>query len=145
METPGARPTPGQARDALAQLADDEAAVRYPSIPRWFFLVMAFIVAGLFLARLLTSSSAHGATIGLAVAALVLGSRYWLNRPGVAWTSIKVRDLLPFVGSVLGAFAVCWAVEATTGAAWVWVLGALAGAVLVVVTGRRYRREFGGA
>jgi hypothetical protein len=136
-------PTPEDARRTLRQLAEDETAVRYPPIPRWFFLAMAAAVAALYLVQLLPPSDTSKATFAIAVVTTVLGSRYWLNRDGVAWVSPKLRDMVPFLTAVLGAFAVCWVVEATTGAWWVWIAGAVVAAGVVLRTGHQYVQEFG--
>jgi len=104
---------------------------------------MAALVAALYLARLMPPSDAGNATFAVAVAAAVLGSRYWLNRDGVSWVSPKLGDMVPFLAAVLGTFALCWIVSATTGAWWAWIVGAAVAAGVVLHTGRRYRREFG--
>jgi hypothetical protein len=146
METgSGHSPTPREAAETLRQLDHDARAVRYPPIPLWFFVVMAGLVGGLFLARLLPASDAHRATLALGVVALVLGSRYWLNRPGVSWTSLKLTDMVPFLLAIYGTFALCWIVATATGAVAVWVAGALVGGGVVLHTGLRYRREYGDA
>jgi len=146
METGAGDPTtPHDAAETLRQLDRDASAVRYPPIPLWFFIVMAGLVGGLFLARMLPSPGAHQATLALGVVALVLGSRYWLNRPGVSWTSLKLSDMVPFLVAVYGAFGLSWVIVATTGAAWIWLVGALVGAGVVLRTGLLYRREYGDA
>jgi hypothetical protein len=145
MET-GSGPTPSRAeaaREALSQLGQDEDAVRYPPLPRWFFRAMAAIVAGLALARLLPPPQAHLATIGLCVVSLVLASRYWLNRDGVSWASARFSDMAPFLAGFLGTFVLCWVISATTAAWWIWAVGAVVLAGMVLRTGRTYRREFG--
>jgi hypothetical protein len=144
METgPVESPSPQEARAALRQVAADENAVRYPPIPRWFFVVMAAVVAALYLAQLLPPADASRATFAVAVVAVVVGSRYWFNRQGVSWVSPRLADMLPFLTAVLGTFALCWAVDATTGAWWCWIAGAVVGGAVVLVTGHRYVREFG--
>ncbi|MEN0130857.1 MAG: hypothetical protein AAGC49_15580 [Brevundimonas sp.] len=144
METgPDLPPSPDEAQRMLDQLARDERAVRYPPLPRWFFPVMATVVAGLALAQLLPSSDAHRATLALGVIALVVASRYWLNREGVSWASARFADTLTFLAGILGTFAVCWVVSSTTGAWWIWIVGALVAGGVVLRTGRTYRREFG--
>ena len=146
METGAGDPTtPQDAAETLRQLDRDASAVRYPPIPLWFFIVMAGLVGGLFLARMLPSPDAHQATLALGVVALVLGSRYWLNRPGVSWTSLKLSDMVPFLVAVYGAFGLCSIIAATTGAAWVWFVGALVGGGVVLRTGLLYRQEYGDA
>ncbi len=145
METEGGHlPSPDEARRTLDELGEDESAVRYPPLPQWFFLVMAALVAGLALAQLLDSSDARMATFALAVVALVLASRYWLNRDGVSWASVSVTDMLPFLVGILGTFALCAVIAAATGASWVWIVGAVVAGGIVIRTGRTYRREFGG-
>jgi hypothetical protein len=136
-------PTAREAREVLQQLGEDEDAVRYPPIPMWFFVVQAGAVAGILLAQLLGPSDAHQATVGVAVASIVLGSRYWLNRDGVSWVSVKLTDMAPFLAAVLGICAACWTFAATTGSRWVWIVGAIAAGAVVLHTGHRYRREFG--
>ena len=127
----------------LHQLGQDESAVRYPPLPRWFFLVMAAVVAGFALAQLLESSDTHKATFALGVIALVLGSRYWLNRDGVSWASARFADMIPFLLGILGTYALSAVIAATTGAWWIWIVGAAVAAGIVIRTGRSYRREFG--
>lgn len=144
----GGAPTPQQARELLRQLADDEDAVRYPPIPAWFFVVQAGAIAGLHLVRLLPESGAGRAaqlvaSLAIALAAGGLGQRYWLNRDGVSWAGARPRDLLPFLALLLGSFATCWAVAEVADAPWVWIVGAAFSAAVVLVTGARYRREFG--
>lgn len=104
---------------------------------------MAAAVAGLYLARMLPPSQASAVSLAVTVAAIVLGSRYWLNRDGVSWVSVKFGDLLPFMAVIAGTFGLCWAVSALTDARWIWIAGAVAAVVLVLRTGHVYRREFG--
>ena len=141
METP----SPHDARAQLAQVAADEAAVRYPPLPRWFFVTQAALAAGVLLAQLLPPSDARSATFGSAVAALVLGGRYWLFRDRVSGVWPSVRDMLPFLAAVVGAVLVCLVVAETTGAQWVWAVGAAVVAGTVLITGRAYRRTYGDA
>ncbi|WP_164704496.1 hypothetical protein [Blastococcus litoris] len=148
MATQDGAPTPHEAQEMLRQLAGDEEAVRYPPIPAWFFAVQAGAVAALHLIRLLPSSDAGRtaqlvAILAIALAAGGLGSRYWLNRDGVGWVSMKLTDMVPFLAAILGSFAVCWAVAEATGARWVWIVGAVFSAAVVFVTGARYRRTYG--
>lgn len=137
----------GQSRDeikeTLHQLGKDENAVRYPALPSWFFLVMAAIVVGLALARLLEPSETSKATFALGVVALVLSSRYWLNRDGVSWVSVSFVDMLPFLVGILGTFALSAVIAATTSAWWIWIVGAVVAGGIVIRTGHAYRQEFG--
>ena len=145
METEAGRlPSPDEAKRTLREIDQAEGAVRYPPLPRWFFLVMAALVAGLALAQLLEPSDSSKATLALAVVALVLASRYWLNRDGVSWASVGFTDMVPFLLGILGTFAVSGVIAATTGASWAWVVGAVLAGAIVIRTGRTYRREFGG-
>ncbi|MFW3170033.1 hypothetical protein [Geodermatophilus sp. CPCC 206100] len=141
METP----SPRDARSMLEQASADEAAVRYPPLPRWFFLAQAALAAGLLLARLLPPSDARHATFAVAVAAIVLGGRYWLFRDRVRGVSPSLRDMLPFLAAVLGTVLTCLVVVETTGAEWVWVVGAVVVAGIVLGTGRTYREAYGDA
>lgn len=144
METESYRsPSPRQARETLRQLAEDESAVRYPPIPRWFFVAMAAAVAGLHLVRLLPPSDASKASFALSIVAIVLGSRYWLNRDGVSWAAVKFADLAPFMAVILGTFGLCWVVSALTGAGWIWIVGAVGAAGIVLRTGHVYRQAYG--
>lgn len=127
----------------LNQLSRDEDTVRYPPLPQWFFVTMAAIVAGLALAQLLTPSDEKKATVGLGIAAVALGSRYWLHRDGVSWVSPKLSDMGPFLLAILGSFAVSAVIDATTGAWWIWIVAAAAAGIVVLRTGATYRREFG--
>jgi hypothetical protein len=145
METEsGMPPSRDEAKQTLHQLGHDESAVRYPPLPRWFFLAMAALVAGFALAQLAAPADAHKATVALGVVALVLGSRYWLNRDGVSWASARFADTVPFLLGILGAFALSWIISATTGASWIWIVGAVVAGGIVLRTGHSYRREFGG-
>jgi hypothetical protein len=144
----GGRPTPDEARETLRQLHDDAEAVRYPPIPAWFFAAQAAAIAGLHLVRLLPDSGSNRyvqliGILAIALAAGGLGQRYWLNRDGVSWATASPRDLLPFLALLLGSFAACWAISGTTGAEWVWIVGAVFSAAVVLVTGARYRRQYG--
>lgn len=146
METGSGPPTPEQARALLARLAEDESAVRYPPLPRWFFLAMSAIVAALCLVRLLPSEAAAAVlSVALSAVAGLIASRYWLRRDGVCWASMRWRDMAGFLVAVVGTFAVCALVAGTTGAEWVWALGAAVAAAVVLGTGRSYRKEYGDA
>ncbi|TYP89148.1 hypothetical protein BD833_103305 [Blastococcus xanthinilyticus] len=127
----------------LAQLARDEDAVRYPPIPRWFYVVQASAVAGISLAQLLPDAAGSALVLGLAVVMGLLGHRYWLNRDGVSWASAKFSDMAGFLALLLGALAVGWLVDETTDAWWIWIVTAVFTAGVVLVTGYRYGREFG--
>lgn len=137
-------PSADEARETLQQLGQDENTVRYPPLPPWFFLAGAAIVAGLHLARLLPSSAASKLTPALGAVAILLASRHWLRRDGVSWTSAKLADMVPFLVAVLGPFVLCLVISSTTGAWWVWILGAAVAAGIVVRTGHTYRQAFGG-
>ena len=136
-------PSPDEAKQTLRQLGEDESAVRYPPLPQWFFPAMAALVAGLALAQMMEPSESHQATLGLGVVTLVLASRYWLNRDGVSWASARFADALPFLLGILGTFGFSWVFSATTGAWWIWIVGAVLAAGIVLHTGRRYRRVSG--
>lgn len=133
------------ARETLRQLAADEDAVRYPPLPGWFFAAMAALVAGVNLAHLLPKSDSPKALLALSLVAVVLGCRYWLNRDGVSWVSPKLRDMVPFLAGLLGTMAVCWAIAEYADATWIWMVGAVICAAIVLRTGQTYRREFGSA
>ncbi|NEK86253.1 hypothetical protein GCU60_10845 [Blastococcus saxobsidens] len=141
METP----SPEEARAALDQLSADESAVRYPPLPRWFFLAQAALVAGICLAQLLPRSDARNAMFGAAVVAVVLGGRYWFHRPQVAWVAPSARDMFPFLAALLAVAVACLVVDATTGAEWIWIAGAVVAAGIVLFTGHAYRRAHGDA
>jgi hypothetical protein len=144
METGSSKqPSRDEAEQTLRQLGQDEGAVRYPPLPRWFFPVMAALVAGLALAQLMEPSESHRVTLALGVATLVTASRYWMNREGVSWASARFVDSVPFLLGILGAFALSWVVSATTGAWWIWIVGAVVAAGIVLRTGLAYRREHG--
>jgi hypothetical protein len=146
METgPGRRPTPREARETLQQLSADTAAVRYPPLPRWFFAAQAALVAGICLAQLLPASDARKVMYAAAVAAIVLGGRYWLYRDGVSGVSPSLRDMGVFLVGVLGTVLACLVVAETTGAWWVWIVGAAVVAGIVLRTGHTYRKTYGDA
>jgi hypothetical protein len=138
-------PSPEDARRTLEQLTGDQTAVRYPPLPRWFFPVQAALVAGISLAQLLPSAARSAVMVGCALGAVLLGARYWLNREGVSWVSLSVRDMAPFLLGVYGTLGACWVLAATTGARWTWVLGAVVTAAIVLRTGQTYRKAFGDA
>ncbi|SOD94132.1 hypothetical protein [Blastococcus haudaquaticus] len=141
METP----SPQDARATLDQLSADEDAVRYPPLPRWFFAAQAVLTACLCLAQLLPRSDARNAMFALAVAAVVLGARYWLFRDQVSGVWPSLRDTLPFLAGILGTAVACLVIEETTGAWWCWIIGAVVVAGIVLGTGRRYRKTYGDA
>ncbi|MGY1849809.1 hypothetical protein [Blastococcus sp. SYSU DS1021] len=144
METPSGRsPSPEEARETLAQLARDQDAVRYPPIPRWFFVVMAAVVAGVALAQLLPPKTAAFAVLPLVVISGLLAHRYWFNPEGVSGASVQPADMVGYLAVVLGTFVACWLVEALTDAWWIWFPGAAVVAGAVLVTGYRYGREYG--
>lgn len=144
METEsGKQPSRDEAAQTLHQLGQDESAVRYPPLPRWFYPAMAALVAGLALAQLMEPPDSHQATLALGVVTLVLASRYWMNRDGVSWASARFTDSLPFLLGILSTFALSWVISATTTAWWVWIVGAVVAGGIVLRTGRTYRREFG--
>lgn len=142
METgSGRQPSRDQAEQTLHQLDQDESAVRYPRLPRWFFPAMAGLVAGLALAQLMEPAESHQTTLALGVITLVLASRYWMNRDGVSWASAQFTDSVPFLLGILGTFALSWVVSATTGAWWIWIVAAVMAGGIVLRTGNNYRRE----
>jgi hypothetical protein len=138
-------PSPREARETLRQLSEDEHAVRYPPLPRWFFLAQAALAAGVCLAQLLPPSDARNATFAAAVAAIVLGGRYWLYRDQVSGVWPSFGDMLPFLAAVLGTVLVCLVVAETTDAWWAWIIGAVVVAGVVLGTGRSYRKAYGDA
>jgi hypothetical protein len=145
METgPDRIPSAQEARETLQQLSGDESAVRYPSLPWWFFIGQAALVAGLCLAQLLPPSDSPKATFAMAAAAIVMGVTQWLNRDGVSWVSVRFRDMVPFMAAVGGTIVLCLAVAETTGAWWIWIAGAVVGAGIVLRHGYVYRQVFGG-
>jgi hypothetical protein len=135
------QPSRDEAEQTLHQLGQDESAVRYPPVPRWFFSTMAALVAALALAQLMEPAESHGATLALGVITFVLASRYWMNRDGVSWASARFTDSVPFLLGILGTFALSWAVSATTGAWWIWIVAAVVAGGIVLRTGQHYRRE----
>jgi hypothetical protein len=142
METgSGRQPSRDQAEQTLHQLGQDESAVRYPPLPRWFFPTMAVLVAGLALAQLMEPAESHQATLALGVITLVLGSRYWMNRGGVSWASARFTDSVLFLLGILGTFALSWVVSAISAAWWVWIVAAVVAGGIVLRTGHNYRRE----
>lgn len=142
METGSGKPqSRNEAEQTLHQLGRDENAVRYPPLPRWFFPVMAVLVAGLALAQLMEPPEAHRVTLALGVIVLVIASRYWLNRDGISWASARFADSLPFLLGTLGTFALSWVISATTAAWWIWIVGAVVAGGIVIRTGHAYRRE----
>lgn len=144
METGSSKqPSRHEAEQTLRQLGQDESDVRYPPLPRWFFPTMAALVAGLALAQLMEPSESHQVALPLGVVTLVIASRYWMNREGVSWASARFTDSAPFLLGILGTFALSWVVSATTGAWWIWIVGAVVAGGIVLRTGRAYRREHG--
>lgn len=145
METGGGdRPSPDEAGETLRRLTEDENAVRYPPLPRWFFVLMASLVAAASLVQVLPPSDSAKASLGLAIVAVVPAYRYWLHREGVSWVSIKVGDLLGFLAVILGTVTASAIVSGVTGWWWPWVVSAVVTAGVVLYTGHVYRRSFGG-
>ena len=144
METSGTGPlSPGEVRELLDQLGRDEAAVRYPPLPRWFFPAQAAAVAGLHLAQLLRPGDAPKAVFAVAVASVVMGLKHWLNRDGVAWVTVDPRDVAPFVLAILATSVAGWVIAETTGFRWLWIVTAVIAGGIVLRTGRAYRRVHG--
>ena len=142
METgAGKQPSRDEAEKTLHQLGQDERAVRYPPLPRWFFPTMAALVGGLALAQLMEPAESHQTTLALGVITLVLGSRYWMNRDGVSWASARFTDSGAFLLGILGTFALSWVITATTGAWWIWIVAAVVAGGIVLRTGHTHRRE----
>lgn len=141
MET-GDAPVPSadDARRALEQVERDEQSVRYPALAPWFFVVMALAIAAIFLAQLLPTPHSLYASFAVAVAAAVLGGRYWLNRKGLAWVSVKASDIAPFVGGMLVLGVACVIVAEVTASPWFWAVGAVLAAGIVWFTGGAYRK-----
>lgn len=135
------QPSRDEVVQTLHQLGQDESAVRYPPLPRWFFPAMAAMVAGLALAQLMEPAESHKVTLALGVITLVLASRYWMNREGVSWASARFTESVPFLLSILGTFALSWVVSATTDAWWIWIVAAVVAGGLVLRTGHTYQRE----
>lgn len=132
-----------QAKELIEQLQRDEHAIRYPPLPLWFFITMASVVAGVHLAQLLPASDASKVSMALAIVGVIPAFRYWLCRDGVSWVSPRLADMAPFVGAIVGTYASCGIVSASTGADWVWALGAAVAGAVVLATGGRYRQAFG--
>jgi len=141
MET-GDQPTPSadEARRILEQVETDEQSVRYPTLAPWFFAVMSLALAAIFLAQVLEAPHSLYASFAVAVAAAVLGGRYWFARKGVAWVSVKASDIAPFVIGILVLAVACVIVAELVAADWVWVVGAVLAGGIVWFTGRAYRR-----
>ncbi|TKJ34587.1 hypothetical protein [Blastococcus sp. CCUG 61487] len=138
-------PSPAEARETLAQLSADAGAVRYPPLPRWFFAVQSLLVAGFFLAQLLPPDDAPKASIALALCAVVLGARYWIYRDDVSGVTPSLRDMRWYLAGILGVTLACVVVDATTDARWVWAVGAVVVATIVLWTGRTYVATYGRA
>ncbi|MDO9380595.1 MAG: hypothetical protein Q7T56_17255 [Nocardioidaceae bacterium] len=143
METDGGRPSRAEAQAALDSARAAEDAVRYPPLSTWFFVVMAAVLAAMSLAQLLDEPRL--VMVPCLVVALVVGSRFWFHRDGVAWVSVSGSDMWPFLAVVLGTAVACVVLAELTGQAWVWVVGAAVQAAIVLRTGHRYRREHAGA
>lgn len=142
METEGT-PTPDDARRLLHEAAAAEDSVRYPPLPLWFFISMSVAIAAIFVAQLLPTPHSLYASFAVAVAAVVMGLRFWINGRGVAWVSVKASHIAPFVGGILAIAVVCIAVAELSGAEWIWIVGAVIAASIVMLTGRAYRRMVG--
>ncbi|WP_456570313.1 hypothetical protein [Blastococcus sp. SYSU DS0539] len=104
---------------------------------------MAAVVGGVTLAQLLPPKTAGIVVLPLVVISGLLASRYWFNPEGVTGASVKLTDMGPYLAVVLGTFAVCWLVDGTTDAWWIWFPGAAVTGGAVLVTGFRYVREHG--
>ncbi|WP_324274426.1 hypothetical protein [Blastococcus brunescens] len=100
-------------------------------------------MAGICLAQLLSPSDARRATFAVAVAAIVLGGRYWIFRDRVSGVAPSAGDMLPFLAGVVGTIVVCLVVAETTDAWWIWIVGAALVAGVVLRTGPTYRKTYG--
>lgn len=136
METPGAR----EAREALEQTARDEDAVRYPPLPAWFFPVMASLAAALNVVQLSSRSSLL--MLCITAVAIAVGSQSWFNAAGRAWISPSLRDMLPFLAGILSAVVAAALLDEAAGLRWAWIGSAIVCASIVLVTGRRYQRQY---
>lgn len=139
METNAAHPGQDDARDALEAAARSEAVARHPSLPGWYFPLMALVVAAVVAAQMLPSSQ-RVALLGLAVAVILMVNRHVQTSTGIVWDSTRLRGQVPFLAAVLGVILAAAITVAITENQWVWAVGAAVAAGVVVVTGVIYAR-----
>ena len=146
MET--SAPHPGQddapdapdARDALEAAARSEAVARHPSLPGWYFPLMALVVAAVVAAQMLPSSQ-RVLLLGAAIVVILMVNRHAQTSTGIVWDSTRLRGQLPFLAAVLGVILATAVTVAITDIEWVWAAGAAVAAGVVLVTGVIYSRQ----
>lgn len=140
METSAPRPGHDDARDALEAAARSEAVVRHPSLPGWYFPVMAVVVAAVMGAQML-SSTQRISLLGAAIIVILMVNRHVQTSTGVVWDSTRLRGQVPFLVVVLGVILATAITVAITDDEWVWAAGAGVAAVVVLLAGVLYARQ----
>jgi len=140
METNSPRPGQDAARDALEAANRSEDVVRHPRVPRWYFPVMAVVVAAVIAAQMLPSGQ-RVALLGVAVVVILMVNRHVQTSTGIVWDARRLRGQLPFVAVLLGVVIATAITVAITEIEWVWAVGAGVAAVVVLVAGVLYARQ----
>ena len=140
METNAPHPGQDDARDALEAAARSEAIARHPSLPGWYFPLMALVVAAVVAAQMLPSSQ-RIAPLGTAVVVILLVNRHVQTSTGIVWDSTRLHGQVPFLAAVLGVILATAVTVAITESEWVWAAGAAVAAGVALVAGVIYARK----
>jgi len=140
METNASHPGQDDARDALETAARSEALATHPTLPGWYFPLMALVVAVVLAAQMLPSSQ-RVALLGAAVVVILMVNHHVQTSTGIVWDSTRLRGHMPFLVAVLGVILATAVTVAITEIQWVWAIGAVAAAFVVVVAGVIYTRH----
>jgi surface polysaccharide O-acyltransferase-like enzyme len=130
----------GSHHDSLIELHQAETITRRPWLPTWYFTAMAGLVAVLMVCQTLPSGRRTLALFAVLLAALVINNRAQ-RLAGISWIGQPIRGQLPFLLAMAVVIAGTAAVVAVTGETWVWAVGAVPAALVVLVTGVVYRRR----
>lgn len=139
MDTEAHPPNQDEARRALEIARHSEAVARHPRLPRWYFPLMAVVLAAVMLAQMLTDQRI--AVLAVAVVVLLVANRQAQASTGVVWDSTRLRGQVPFLVVVIGIVAATAATAALIDEPRVWILGAAAAAAAVLLTGLVYGRQ----
>lgn len=140
METNASHPGQDDARNALEAAARSEAVARHPSLPGWYFPLMALVVAAVVAAQMLDSSQ-RVLLLGAAIVVILMVNRHVQTRSGIVWDSTRLRGQVPFLAAVLGVIGATAVTVAVTEDDWVWAAGAAVAAGVVLVAGVIYARH----
>lgn len=139
METSASHPGQDAARDALEAAARAESVVLHPTLPRWYFPVMAAVVAAVMGAHMLPSGE-RIALLGAAVVVILAVNRHAQASTGIVWDSTRLRGQVPFLVAVLGVVVATAIADLLTDNERVWAAGAAVAAAVVLVAGVLHAR-----